>query len=136
MGRALPDMYALALGHRAYISGNAPPTALQPLHVATACCHQQCSTYLCTHKILVLHFSHICSPNCFFGLAAYPRHHVVILVQMTKLMLNMYITQISVVDDRQLKYSTFIPILPWSALGNSSHVLIQCSNPSSFKHIM
>ena len=34
---------------------------------------------------------------------------------MTQLMLNIYITQISVVSDRQLKYSAFIPILPWSA---------------------
>ena len=66
----------------------------------------------------------------FFGLAAYPQHHVIILVQITQLMLNI-ITQISVVGDRQLKYSAFIPILPWSALGNSSHVLIQRSNPSS-----
>ena len=59
-----------------------------------------------------------------FGLAAYPRHHVIILVQMTLLILNIYITQVSVVGDscRQLKYSVFIPILPWSALGNSSHV--------------
>ena len=47
-----------------------------------------------------------------FGLAAYPWHHVIILVQMTQLMLNIYITQISVVGDRQLKYSA---ILPWSA---------------------
>ena len=41
----------------------------------------------------------------------------------TNNMLNIYITQITVVGDRQFKYSAFIPILPWSALGNSSHVL-------------
>ena len=50
-----------------------------------------------------------------FGLAAYPWYHVIILVQMTQLMLNIYITQISVVGDRQLKYSAFIPILLWPA---------------------
>ena len=32
--RALPDMYALALGHRAYISGNALVPMLQLLDVA------------------------------------------------------------------------------------------------------
>jgi len=31
--RALPDMYALALGHRAYISGNALMPMLQLLNV-------------------------------------------------------------------------------------------------------
>ena len=31
--RALPDMYALALGHRAYISGNALVPMLQLLNV-------------------------------------------------------------------------------------------------------
>ena len=68
----------------------------------------------------------------FLGLATYPWHHVIILVQMTQLVLNIYITQISVVGDRQFKYSAFIPISPWSALSNSSHVLIQYFNPSSF----
>ena len=62
----------------------------------------------------------------FFCLAAYPRHHVIILVQMTQLMLNIYITQISVVGDRQLKYSAFIPILLWSA--NTSLMYIYVLN--------
>ena len=34
VSRVLPDMYALALGHRAYISGNALLTVLQLLHKA------------------------------------------------------------------------------------------------------
>ena len=34
--RALPDMYALALGRRAYISGNALVPVLQLLHVVCA----------------------------------------------------------------------------------------------------
>ena len=62
----------------------------------------------------------------FFGFAAYPWHHVIILVQMTQLMLNIYITQISVVGDRQLKYSAFIPILPWSA--NAYILYIMCQS--------
>ena len=37
---------------------------------------------------------------------------------------------------RQLKYSTFLTILLWSALGNSSYVLIHRSDPSSLKCIM
>ena len=39
-------MYALALGHRAYISGNELPTALQPLHVNHRNHCKYCKTFL------------------------------------------------------------------------------------------
>ena len=86
--------------------------------------------------------------SCCIGNGKFPIQHswylsqisllpMLLLVQMTQLMLNIYIAQISVEIDRQLKYSAFIPTLLWSALGNSSYVLIHALiHPHQTHHVI